>query len=62
MSSKRRIRRKSCTRKIRHATEADAREHIGALVRRKGWTGRMNAYRCPFCNGWHVGHGGRQWQ
>ncbi|CAM5457348.1 hypothetical protein TMEC54S_03488 [Thauera mechernichensis] len=62
MSSKRRIRRRSCKRKIRHVSEADARHHIAALLNRKGWTGRMNAYRCPFCNGWHVGHGGSQWR
>lgn len=61
MSSKRRIRRRSCTGKVRHETEQAARDHIGSLVRRKGWSGRMNAYRCAFCNGWHVGHRDRKW-
>jgi len=61
MASKRRIRRKSCTGKVRHPDELAARRHIGALVFRKGERG-LRAYRCPFCNGWHVGHGGRRWQ
>lgn len=59
MSSKRAIRRRACSRKIRHETEAAARGHIGQLHKRKGWQGHMNAYRCSFCGGWHVGHGGR---
>lgn len=58
MSSKRAIRRRVCSRKIRHDTEAAAREHIGALHRRKGWQGPLNAYR-SFCGGWHATWGRR---
>lgn len=59
MSSKRAIRRRSCSSKIRHDDEAAARAHIGHLNRTKGYQGPMNAYRCRFCGGWHVGHGWR---
>ena len=56
MASKRRIRRKSCTGKQRHATPAKGHAHIARLHRSKGWQGRMDVYRCRFCNGYHVGH------
>lgn len=58
MSSKRAIRRRSCSRKIRHTTESDARRHIAGLNIGKGYQGAMNAYRCSFCGGWHIGHRG----
>ncbi len=61
MSSKRRIRRRSCGRKVRHADEVTAWRHIRALIRHKGERG-LQGYRCPFCNGWHVGHGVREWR
>lgn len=59
MSSKRRIRRKACESKQRHATEADAWRHVRALERRFDNQGiapeRMPApYPCG--NHWHVGH------
>lgn len=60
MSSKRAIRRRVCGRKIRHNSESAARNHIAHLHRRKGWQGHLNAYRCGFCGGWHIGHDGRQ--
>jgi hypothetical protein len=50
MASKRRLRRKACTGKRMHATFADAQE---AAVRTRG---RVQPYRCPHCNQWHVGH------
>jgi len=58
MSSKRAIRRRACGHKVRHENEAAARAHIGALHHAKGYS-PMNAYRCSFCGGWHVGHRGR---
>ncbi len=59
MSSKRRIRRKACTGKIRHETQQEAAGHRSHLIRSKGYQGLLNTYHCKFCGGWHVGHGGR---
>lgn len=56
MSSKRRIRRKSCTGKHRFADQAAALAAIRALHARKGWQGLLTPYRCKFCNGFHFGH------
>jgi hypothetical protein len=53
MASKRRIRRKSCTGKIRHASKEEARIAAQKL-RAKGEI--VGVYLCRFCNGWHVGH------
>jgi hypothetical protein len=47
MSSKRHIRRKSCEGKVRYATVEEARKRL---------RGGMNAYRCKFCGGYHIGH------
>lgn len=52
MSSKRRVRRNQCGAKVRHATHADAMLHLRSLRSRDP----LNAYRCAFCKGWHVGH------
>lgn len=57
MASKRRIRRKQCGSKQRHRTQAEAVSHIIGL-RCKGERGNMQAYRCGFCHGYHVGHSG----
>lgn len=59
MSSKRRIRRRSCSRKVRYADTAAAAAAMQRVIRQKGWTGRMNAYRCAFCGGAHFGHAPR---
>ncbi|WP_295377274.1 hypothetical protein [uncultured Pseudacidovorax sp.] len=56
MSSKRRIRRKSCTGKRRFITWEAAIAAIRSLVRARGPQGPLNAYRCQFCNGFHFGH------
>lgn len=58
MSSKRAIRRRQCKGKIRHETVEAAKAHIHNLNRAKGYQGMMNAYRCAFCGGWHIGHAG----
>jgi len=48
--------------KVRYATEQAARsasaglaQHEQALGLNSRW---INAYRCPHCGGWHVGHSG----
>lgn len=55
--SKRRLRRRSCTSKVRHATE-QAAKHAAWKLQRQGYSGR--AYKCPFCQGWHVGRMNRR--
>lgn len=57
MSSKRHLRRKACEGKVRHESSAAAMRHIRSL-RRQGdlYTGPLNAYRCEFCRGYHIGH------
>lgn len=49
MSSKRRIRRRKCDKKVRHHTAGGAWK---VARRREGCA----AYHCRFCRGWHVGH------
>lgn len=56
MSSKRRIRRKVCGKKVRHASHEDALNHIGDLRRKGKAYNYMVPYKCPFCGGFHVGH------
>jgi hypothetical protein len=52
MASKRRIRRKQCTGKIRYATKAEA-----TLAAKRQWQYKAYycAYHCLFCNGYHIG-------
>lgn len=56
MSSKRAQRRKACTGKARHATQAGAQIALRQLRRQHGHTGQLSAYRCPHCGAWHIGH------
>jgi hypothetical protein len=58
MASKRRIRRKSCTNKRRHATQGDAKRAVAVMIRTKPDGRRIVAYSCGFCGGWHIGHNG----
>lgn len=51
MSSKRRLRRKACEGKVRYLTHADACTVLSRLNRRE-----LNAYRCPHCGWYHIGH------
>ena len=46
-----------CRGKIRHATKTGA---IIALKRLKN--AGLNFYRCPFCDGWHLGNSNRSWK
>lgn len=59
MSSKRRIRRRSCKSKVRHATVEAGQHAIRQLNRARGYQGRLDVYRCQFCGGFHVGHSKR---
>lgn len=54
MSSKRAIRRKACTGKVRHANLTDAMAHRAHYQKKFG--GTMSAYHCSFCGGYHIGH------
>ncbi len=59
MASKRNVRRKSCTGKIRHETIGRAKYAVSRLItlgRTRG--GKVLAYYCKFCGGFHVGHNG----
>jgi hypothetical protein len=58
MSSKRAVRRRACQGKVRHADYNAANAALRALVRAKGEQGRLQAYRCRFCRGYHFGHVG----
>lgn len=54
MSRKRSHKEKSCTGKIRHGSQRQARDHARELqVTGEPW---VMAYRCRYCGGWHVGH------
>jgi hypothetical protein len=53
MSSKRRIRRKSCMGKIIHDQQSAIRH---AIRLRRMDNSNMCAYKCLFGNHWHVGH------
>jgi hypothetical protein len=54
MASKRRLRRKSCAAKHRYPTLDAALRDARDIGRKQG--GRLNAYGCHFCGGFHVGH------
>jgi hypothetical protein len=56
MSSKRRLRRKACTGKVRHADAVGAQAQIRQIRRANPGTPYLNVYRCAFCSGFHVGH------
>lgn len=53
MASKRAVRRRRCEGKRRYATIAEAKLAAGVWYRRGD---PMQAYRCPFCAGCHIGH------
>lgn len=50
MSSKRRIRYRSCESKVRHEDSGAAKAHM-----RRMKSGGYQVYRCKFCGGYHVG-------
>lgn len=57
MSSKRAVRRRQCTGKVRHSTTENAMAARRAIMRQgRAAPGSLNVYRCEFCGGHHVGH------
>ena len=56
MSSKRALRRRACSGKVRHADRRDAGVALSRLRRRVPGLGEANVYPCGFCGGFHVGH------
>lgn len=58
MSSKRRIRRKSCEGKKRYDNEAEARKQCNWFWYERD--ARLNVYKCKFCGGFHIGHPDRK--
>lgn len=54
MSSKRRLRRNACDGKRRYPDRSAANSAI--WHQRARWTARMNAYHCPHCGYYHIGH------
>ena len=61
MASKRRIRRRSCTSKVRYASELQA---IAAAHSHRRTFGvfTMRAYLCKLCNGYHLGRPPHGWK
>lgn len=49
-------RARECGTKIQHASRRGALNQIASLVKAGTHRGRMQAYRCPHCDAWHVGH------
>jgi hypothetical protein len=47
---------RSCEGKQRHDTKQQAEEHRLSLIRAGAFHKAINAWRCAFCDGWHVGH------
>lgn len=59
MSSKRRLRRRECERKVRHPNHRAATyalHHTGAARVLPQGAGHLHVYQCRNCGGWHVGH------
>lgn len=54
MASKRRIRLRECSRKIRYDSQAAAQPAIQSLYWKRG--DRVYAYKCRWCGGWHIAH------
>lgn len=53
MSSKRRLRRKSCDGKKKFATQTEAMKIVWKM---KSDGEIVHTYKCQFCKGWHIGH------
>lgn len=56
MASKRHLRRKACEGKRRHPSVREAQHAVQVLYQRHVVDGEVQAYQCPFCGGYHVGH------
>jgi hypothetical protein len=55
VASKRRIRRKQCSSKMRYVDRAQALHMAQKAWYRTGGQ-KIHAYHCGHCNGWHIGH------
>jgi hypothetical protein len=53
--TKKKLKEKTCGKKIRHATFNDAMVAIKKLEKKQFFIHRRHAYKCPYCGGWHVG-------
>lgn len=65
MSSKRRIKRRSCLGKIRYKTNIDAFNARRFFVKKYNLKEYYGVYHCKFCNGYHIGrskNGGLAWK
>ena len=51
MSSKRRLRRRQCERKVGHSTL----EHAVIAIKNTERFKLLRAYKCKFCKKWHIG-------
>lgn len=58
MASKRRQRRRKCERKKKYTK--DQAFNVAVKMRSKMTGQRIDAYPCPVCGSWHVGH--RPWK
>ena len=57
MSWKRRRKKRACTSKVRHGTEAEAWAAMAYLRNDPRYDGqRLSVYRCRYCAGFHFGH------
>ena len=58
MASKRRIRRRACGTKKRFGTQDDAMAEVRrrVAVTKGKMGGKLAAYHCQFCHGYHIGH------
>jgi hypothetical protein len=57
VSSRRRLRRRSCARKRRYPSAVLAVRAAAAIQgRREPAATPLSAYPCGFCAGWHIGH------
>jgi hypothetical protein len=54
MSSKRGVRRRSCSKKVKHESQEAAYAHLAHLRKTTGYRGAY-PYQCSFCGAWHIG-------
>ena len=54
MSSKRRVRYKACSRKVRYGDQASA--IAASIAYRKKFGGNVRTYKCAWCKGFRFGH------
>lgn len=59
MSTKRRLRRKQCGDKVRHASRADAEMACRSVAQAHKLDTNLRPYLCQWCRRWHIGHRGQ---